>query len=210
MTGPNRSTAVMQRRVEPLDSLDDFPTPPWATRALCEWLQRQNQKLELKQCREPTANRGYMVRPLSEYFAEVIPSDVHDYGYGYPQQDYLFPEPLGYTDWTIMNPPFRLGEEFIRRAWPLSDNVAVILRIAFLEGVGRYERLFSLRPPTDVLQFVERVPMVKGKVDKEASSATAYAWLVWRRGRVGTHLHWIAPCRKKLEKGEDYGPVSDA
>lgn len=36
----NRSTAVMQRRVEPLDSLDDFPTPPWATRALCEWLEK--------------------------------------------------------------------------------------------------------------------------------------------------------------------------
>lgn len=32
----NVSTAVMQRRVEAPDSLDFFPTPPWATRALCE------------------------------------------------------------------------------------------------------------------------------------------------------------------------------
>ena len=32
----NRSSAVMQQRKEPHDSLDDFPTPPWATRALCE------------------------------------------------------------------------------------------------------------------------------------------------------------------------------
>ena len=30
------STAVMARRVEPADSLDYFPTPPWATRAFCE------------------------------------------------------------------------------------------------------------------------------------------------------------------------------
>lgn len=30
------STAVMARRVEPADSLDFFPTPPWATRAFCE------------------------------------------------------------------------------------------------------------------------------------------------------------------------------
>lgn len=37
----NTSTAVMQRRVEAHDSLDDFPTPPWATRALCEWLEAQ-------------------------------------------------------------------------------------------------------------------------------------------------------------------------
>jgi hypothetical protein len=28
----------MQRRHEAHDSLDDFPTPPWATRALCERL----------------------------------------------------------------------------------------------------------------------------------------------------------------------------
>ena len=35
----NRSSAVMQQRSEPHDSLDDFPTPPWATRALCQHLQ---------------------------------------------------------------------------------------------------------------------------------------------------------------------------
>ncbi len=34
----NRSSAVMQQRSEPPDSLDDFPTPPWATRAICEFL----------------------------------------------------------------------------------------------------------------------------------------------------------------------------
>lgn len=30
----NTSSAVMAQRSEPHDSLDDFPTPPWATRAL--------------------------------------------------------------------------------------------------------------------------------------------------------------------------------
>jgi hypothetical protein len=30
----NTSHAVMAQRVEPAHSLDDFPTPPWATRAL--------------------------------------------------------------------------------------------------------------------------------------------------------------------------------
>jgi site-specific DNA-cytosine methylase len=38
MSGPNTSPAVMQQRHEPHNSLDDFPTPPWATRALCERL----------------------------------------------------------------------------------------------------------------------------------------------------------------------------
>lgn len=30
----NQSAAVLQQRHEPHDSLDFFPTPPWATRAL--------------------------------------------------------------------------------------------------------------------------------------------------------------------------------
>jgi hypothetical protein len=34
--GQNRSNAVMAPRIEGRESLDDFPTPPWATRALIE------------------------------------------------------------------------------------------------------------------------------------------------------------------------------
>lgn len=200
----NRSSAVMQQRSEPHDSLDDFPTPPWATRALCEWLQKVGEHVGLQSCREPAANRGHMVRPLKEYFGRVIASDVHDYGHGFPVQDFLFPGPMERTDWVITNPPFRLAEQFIDRALEISGGVAVILRSAFLESVGRYERLFADRPPTNVLQFVERVPMVKGKLDSEAASATAYAWLVWRPGQYGSSLHWIPPCRKRLERDSDY------
>ena len=32
----NTSHAVMAQRIEAADSPDDFPTPPWATRALIE------------------------------------------------------------------------------------------------------------------------------------------------------------------------------
>lgn len=201
----NRSTAVMQRRVEAHDSLDDFPTPPWATRALCEWLGGQD-ALCADTCREPAANRGHMVAPLSEYFATVEPADVHNYGVGYPVRDYLFGPLPDSVDWTITNPPFRLAEQFIERAIETSRiGVAVVLRSAFLEGKGRYDRLFSERPPSDVLQFVERVPMVKGRLDGDAASATAYAWLVWIKGaEPSTRLRWIAPCRKQLERASDY------
>lgn len=204
----NRSTAVMQRRAEPHDSLDDFPTPPFATRALCEWLRdREGLDLAAMTVREPAANRGYMARPLAEYFGTVEASDIHDYGAGYPVQDFLFPVPLASVDWTITNPPFRLAEQFIYRALDTSRvGVAVIVRSAFLEGVGRYERLFRLTPPAHVLQFTERVPMVKGRFDPAASTATAYVWLVWRKAAKredGTRLHWVPPCRKHLEREDD-------
>lgn len=206
----NISTAVMQRRVEPHNSLDDFPTPPWATRALCEWIrERSRPPLHCLTCREPAANRGHMVRPLREYFDLVAGSDIFDYGAGFPQRDYLFgPDPAP-TDWTITNPPFRLAGQFIDRALRTSTRgVAVIVRMAFLESVGRYRDLFSVTPPTDILQFTERVPMHKGKLaGKGGTTATAYCWLVWRKGwedSGGPRFGWIAPCRGRLELDGDY------
>jgi hypothetical protein len=219
----NRSSAVMQQRSEPHDSLDDFPTPPWATRALCERLQNEwdevvggqkgRETTGLLTVREPAANRGHMVRPLSEYFAKVEASDINDYGAGYAVEDYLFGPPPSMVDWTISNPPFRLAEQFIARALETSRaGVAMIVRAAFLEGAGRYRSLFSVTPPTDVWQFTERVVMHKGTLSANGSTATAYCWLVWQRsgpggpwsGRGRTVFDWIAPCRKRLERAEDY------
>lgn len=208
----NRSSAVMQQRSEPHDSLDDFPTPPWATRALCEFLRDgpPSEPLDMFTVREPAANRGHMVRPLLEAFGAVYGSDVHDYGAGFPVRDYLFgpTSHLSKTHWTITNPPFRLAEQFIERACDLSTRgVAMLVRAAFLEGQGRYERLFSANQPDYVLQFTERVVMHKGRLAPEGSTATAYAWLVWFTGpsaQTLTRLRWIAPCRKRLEREEDY------
>ena len=206
----NRSSAVMQQRAEPHHSLDDFPTPPWATRALCEALPIWNwpHRLENQVAREPAANRGHMVKPLREVFAAVEASDVHDYGAGFRQADYLFgPDRLA-VDWTITNPPFRLAEQFIIRALRTSSvGVAVIVRSAFLEGVGRHERLFKPHPPAAVLQFTERVVMHKGGLSAKGSTATAYCWIVWTTGTAQprpTEFRWIAPCRKRLERPGDY------
>lgn len=211
----NRSTAVMQRRAEPHESLDDFPTPPWATRALCEAIQHPGFQQAFgfphtssMTVREPAANRGHMVRPLREYFAEVEASDIHDYGAGFPQRDYLFGPLPSHVDWTITNPPFRLAEQFIERALQTSRHgVAVIVRSAFLEGIGRHERLFSVTPPSRVLQFTERVVMHKGKLSPTGSTATAYCWILWEASRPrdnSTRLEWIAPCRARLERAGDY------
>lgn len=210
----NTSHAVMAQRAEARDSLDDYPTPPWATRALCEYLTDSPDHLVRQStCREPAANRGHMVRPLREYFDTVEASDIHDYGAGFPVRDFLGPEPKSVVDWTITNPPFRLAEQFIVEALNTSfRGVAVIVRSAFLEGQGRHERLFQCIPPTDILQFSERVVMHKGRLSPKGSTATAYCWLVWGKSvpRDSTRFHWIPPCRKQLERPEDYAPQERA
>jgi hypothetical protein len=199
----NRSHAVMAQRHEPHDSLDFFPTPPWATRALCE------HGVTIRDCRvwDPACGRGDMVRPLAEYAQGAVGSDVHDYGMGFLQHDFLqpyMPHGIDGCDWVITNPPFRLGEQFARRAIAIAGHgVALLVRTSFLEGQERY-RLFSEHRPAVIAQFVERVPMVRWRLDRTASTATAYAWIVWAKGQTDTAFHWIPPCRKRLERAEDY------
>jgi len=205
----NTSSAVMQQRSEPHTSLDDFPTPPYSTRAIIEQLAALGVIEPGMSCREPAANRGYMVRPLQEYFFCVEAADVHDYGCGYPVHDYLFGPVPPAVSWTFCNPPFRLAQQFIDRAVQSSSaGVAMIVRSAFTEGVARYNELFSKMPPAFVFQHVERVPMVKGRYDPKASTATSYCWLVWLPGEHDTRMRWIAPCRKRLERPGDVDPGS--
>ena len=208
--GQNRSHAVMAQRSEPHDSLDDFPTPPWATRALCRYLLPADARSGT--CLEPCANRGFMVRPLTEFFqGGVTGRDVHDYGCGFEVDDFLFGlHGAGEFDWIVMNPPFRLAEQFIGQAFNMQPRrgIAMIVRTAFLESTGRHGSLFSVRPPTVIGQFCERVAMVKGRCDAGASTATAYCWLVWHLAEPVTpgeaRFVWIPPCRAALERDSDY------
>lgn len=199
----------MAQRIEPSDSRDDFPTPPWATRALMEHVVGA-EAARGKTCLEPASGRGYMARPLAEYFQTVDAFDAYPYGYAGIRDFLTFPYEVGSHDWVVTNPPFRLAEEFVDRAFGVARRgVAILARTVFLESVGRFDRIFRDRPPTYFAQFTERVPMVKGRVDPKASTATGYAWFVWdfSANETGTRVIWIPPCRKKLERSLDYRPA---
>ncbi|HEX2448271.1 MAG TPA: SAM-dependent methyltransferase [Methyloceanibacter sp.] len=202
----NTSHAVMAQRAEARDSLDDFPTPPWATRALIEHVLDDKDSLSKMVCLEPACGVGHMAKVLSEYFGEVRCSDLHPYGYG-EVRDYLATAfETNSCDWVITNPPFRLGEQFVLRSLKVARRgVAILARTVFIESVGRYENVFRRIPPTKFAQFTERVPMVKGRLDKKASTATGYCWLVWQKNkRSAPRLMWVPPCRKSLERPGDY------
>lgn len=207
----NTTHAVMAQRAEPNDSLDDFPTPPWATRALLEYVLVDHIARD-HTVWEPACNRGFMVKPLRERFDSVIGSDVHDYGPGAVPgldwgTDFLFPstKTIPPVDWIITNPPFRLAEQFIAKARDQARRgCAMLVRTVFLESVGRYERLFRDNPPTQIAFFAERVPMVKGRLDAKVSTATSYSWLAWVRGDFPRPPMWIPPTRAKLERPGDY------
>src|SRR5262245_25115839 len=73
--------------------------------------------------------------------------------------------------WTGPSPIHRLkrAEDFAAKAVPIAKrDVAIFARSVFAESIGRHECLFSKLPPTKVAQFVERVPIVKGRLDAKA------------------------------------------
>src|SRR5262249_55222045 len=123
----NTSHAVMAQRAELKNSLDDFPTPPWATRALIEHVVAGKNVLSSMTCLEPACGRlepacgrGHMSVVLAHYFREVASFDVFDYGFG-GIADFLKTKHAPQSfDWVITNPPFRLGEEFINRAMKIA------------------------------------------------------------------------------------------
>src|SRR5215212_2723313 len=109
----------MAQRLDGKESLDDFPTPPWATRALIEHVIGP-QRLERFSCLEPACGVGHMSKVLAEYFGEVRSSDVHSYGYGEVRDYLIYPYETNAVDWVITNPPFKLAEQFALRSLQLA------------------------------------------------------------------------------------------
>lgn len=227
----NTSHAVMQQRHEAHDSLDDFPTPKFATRAALKYAFPKLscwRGAKERTVWEPCCNRGYMATPLAEEYGSVRATDIHDYGWSGQQatHDFLMPFDRGPTTDVVANPPFRLALEFIWRGLdviPQDGLVAMLVRCAFQEGQDRYEKLFQPRPPTLIAQFSERVIMAKGRLldpsrwywDGEAkkwkkpSTATAYCWMIWTHQDApapggAARTVWIPPCRTSLERSGDY------
>jgi hypothetical protein len=152
-------TAVMAQRREPPDTLDYFPTPPWASRALFRHVLSAIGIEATGRVWEPACGEGHMAAVIAEFACgAVLASDVYAYGYGTPH-DFLYDDPLTTPDWIITNPPFSIACEFTLRALELaSTGVAMLVRTQWIEGIGRYEKLFRDRPPTVYAPFVERVP----------------------------------------------------
>lgn len=196
----------MEQRIEPR-GFDDFPTPVWAVRA---FLKHAFHDPDLKNATalDPACGRGHMVRALAEVFPTVVGTDICDYGFGFGVRDFLRePYDLASVDWLITNPPFVLGDEFVREGLRVARRgVAILARASFAEGRKRYRTLFKPFPPALIATYAERVPIVKGRVDPEAVTASVYGWFVWRTGSNHCRHIWIPPCRKELEKEGDYEP----
>ncbi|MFC3074671.1 SAM-dependent DNA methyltransferase [Shinella pollutisoli] len=208
-----QSSAVMQSRTSPKDALDYFPTPPWAARApLHELLLPLGLDLGRKRVRDPAAGGGHLLGPLGEVFGAVDYSDVADWGINPPIRDFLFETPatlaadgIERPDWIITNPPFNVASTFFERAITIAaEGVAFFCRLGFLAGQDRYTSIYRPQPVTYLCAFAERVSLIEGAWDPEASSATDYAWFVWIKGMAPQPVFHLPPgMARKYSRIED-------
>lgn len=202
------SRSIMANRQEAIDSLDFFPTPPWATRALVEdVLPQLGVSLADAMVWEPACGEGHIVGVLAEYAGLVCGTDIFDYSidgrappYWLKTLDFLNDPPLEAYDWVITNPPFDdKAVAFVQRALEVAKvGVAMFFRSQWaVEGVERYDAVFRDHPPTLPAWFVERVNLCKGRWDPDGSTATAYCWLVWLKGEDPRPQFHIPPGRRE-------------
>jgi hypothetical protein len=179
-----------------------FPTPPWAARSGAELLRFLDPSA--REVREPACGEGHMAAPLAEYF-DVTASDIHPFGFG-SVADFLDEAEDGpECDWIFTNPPFPPAAKFLRLGLRRARRgVALLLRLQFLEGVGRHRLLHGAEPLTACAVFAERVAMTLGRWDPEASTATGYAWFFWMKGASPRPLIGIPPgTKQRLTRPDD-------
>lgn len=180
----HRSTGVAVDRVN-REKDDFYPTPPRATLAL----------LGVEQfvgpIWEPSCGEGHISKVLLAAGHEVFSSDLVDRGYGEPRIDFLM-EYKARAPNLITNPPFKLATEFMRHATSLSTaKVALLLRLACLEGIERGE-VYDTTPLARIHCFRKRLSMYRRGEDMKAGGTLAFAWFVWDSAHSGAPtFHWL-------------------
>jgi len=149
-------------------SLDFYPTPPDATKALMDFLQL-SKDLKIWEC---ASGNNAMVDVLKEYGHEVIGTDIND-GYDYLNTHIE-------CDAIITNPPFNVSAEFIEKAVNEAPIVAFLLKSQYWHAKKRFD-LFNKYPPSYVLPLTWRPDFLyqDRKDGKKGSPTMEVAWSVW-------------------------------
>ena len=175
------------KRFADLEGPDYFPTPKWATYALID-----NEKFDgdIWEC---ACGDGAMSTVLLETGNEVYSSDLYQRPYGVAGQDFLTEKRRAAN--IITNPPYNSAEGFVKAGLEKSDKkLALLLRLAFLEGSNRNRSIFTVNPPSRVWVFSERITFYPAGAKIAGSGTTAYAWFVWDKTESGpTELKWFKP-----------------
>jgi hypothetical protein len=165
---------------------DFYVTPAWGTQALIDYVPFKGTILE------PCCGNGAMAEVLKTTGNKVIASDLHDFGYGRVKDFFSIYKNV---DNIVTNPPFNKAEAMLKHAQDLAAHkVCFLLRTAFLEGISRWENIYSEWPPARVLVFSKRLSIYPASSKRTGGGTTSYSWFIWDRDDYAhTTISWIKP-----------------
>lgn len=157
---------------------DFYATPPDVTRALlrveggiiCSYLEWG------RAVWEPACGDGAISREIEAAGLRVISTDLHDYGYGTPQVDFLGTAcSRARGSVIITNPPFKLAAEFITHAHLIGTQyLALLLKSTYWHAAGRYN-LWRAHTPAAIYPLTWRPDFIgAGRPTMEVM------WCIWR------------------------------
>lgn len=153
------------------EALDFYATDK---RAIEELLNREKFKTTVY---EHACGQGHIGKVLKEHGYEVKATDICYRGYGEEKEVDFFAVKENDLD-IVTNPPYFCADQFIKHALEISKSgtkIAMLFRLAFLEGQKRYE-LFKKYPPERVYVFSKRLNCAKNaEFEKYKSSAIAFS-----------------------------------
>lgn len=159
-------------------ALDWYQEPRWIVDALLRVEEFPGVSLD------PSCGEGNIPNALNDAGWLCLGSDIEDRGYGTPHTDF-FACNLS-VDHIVSNPPYAPLQRYVEHALTLaSGKVAILARLAFLEGQGR-QTFFDSTPLARVWVSRRRVSMPPGGTGIKATGGTvAFAWFVWEHGHTG-------------------------
>jgi len=161
---------------------------------------------------EPACGEGDIAKIFLRKGFNVKATDLVDYGFGTPGQDFLKYDGE-MVDNIVTNPPFLFGTKFVLQAKRFARHkIAMLFPLSFIGCQERYEMFQDKEFPLKAYYpFSQRISMyADGKKTKNGSKID-FAWYVWDRNHIGKPwIEWIKPYteiilfEKHISKPKDF------
>jgi len=144
---------------------------------------------------EPSVGGGAFARALAAAGLHVAGIDIDPAARGLEDcrearvADWADVTPTGQADWIVGNPPYAHAQAHIEHALRHGANVAMLLRLAFLES--RKREAFWRRHPAHAIWTITPRPRFSGA---KTTDSAAYGWFWWQsRAEVPVHGNVTEP-----------------
>lgn len=178
---------------------DFYPTPHETTKSYIKRLFSEGKLNIFDLILEPYSGAGDISNILTKEGLFVVSSEIRNDNMSYGKRGVdalkLASNHQNICNRIISNPPYGRGiDKHIEASINMIDKdgtVDLFLPLTFLEGVGKYNMLFSVNPPTDIYVYGDRQTL-SHKGESSGSGTKEYAWFRFtKNNNKKTNIHFI-------------------